>query len=309
MIWMTNPARKNGSPKRSNLNTSTSPTGVFDRDLLRTRKKRCAGSFENHRFLHDLVRGRLQERLQDINRDFNTGIVFSDQPDPWPPYYRSSFISATKPDLIADEEFLPFAHESVDIILSILEIQNINDMPGALIQMRRALKPDGLFLAAMIGGESLHELRSCLTEAELALDGGISPRVHPFADKQQAGALLQRAGFALPVVDSELVTVTYESMTALMHDLRGMGMGNITHDRRRKPATRALFDTAQDLYFRQFAEHDKRLRATFEIIYMIGWAPHESQQKPLKPGSAEKSLAETLKTKEIKTGDFTGRKK
>jgi hypothetical protein len=172
-----------------------------------------------------------------------------------------------------------------------------------LIQIRRALKPDGLFIAALIGGESLMELRTAFTEAESEVEGGLSPRVAPFADVRELGALLQRAGFALPVVDSDRLVVRYESAFALMRDLRRMGATNIAYERRRVPLKRRTLARMATIYAERFADADGRLRASFEIIWLSGWAPHESQQKPLAPGSAAKRLADALGTIEISTGE------
>ncbi len=208
--------------------------------------------------------------------------------------------------VIADEEALPFADGSLDLVVSALALQFVNDLPGTLIQIRRALKPDGLLMAAMIGGDSLTELRESFAEAESEIEGGISPRVAPFADVRDLGGLLQRAGFALPVVDADRLTVRYDSTVALMHDLRAMGASNILTERRRSPLKRATLHKMLEIYARRFADADGRLRATFEVVWLTGWAPHESQQKPLKPGSATARLADALGAKEISAGDKAG---
>ena len=204
---------------------------------------------------------------------------------------------------IADEEALPFADGSLDLVVSALALQFVNDLPGTLIQIRRALKPDGLLLAAMIGGDSLSELREAFAEAESEIEGGISPRVSPFADIRDLGGLLQRAGFALPVIDSDRLTVRYDTPLALMRDLRAMGATNILNERRRTPLKRATLRRMMEIYADRFADADGRLRATFEIVWLTGWAPHDSQQKPLKPGSAAQRLADALGAKEISTGE------
>jgi len=203
----------------------------------------------------------------------------------------------------ADEETLPFAERSLDLVVSALALQFVNDLPGALIQIRRALKPDGLLLAALIGGDSLTELRSAFAAAESEVEGGISPRVAPFADIRELGGLLQRAGFALPVVDSERVAVRYDSALALMRDLRRMGATNILHERLRTPLKRSTLERVMAIYVDRFADADGRVRATFEIIWLSGWVPHESQQKPLKPGSAAQRLADALGTIELPAGE------
>jgi SAM-dependent methyltransferase len=207
----------------------------------------------------------------------------------------------------ADEEALPFADGSLDLVVSALALQLVNDLPGTLIQIRRALKADGLLLAALIGGESLSELREAFAQAESEIEGGISPRVAPFADLREFGALLQRAGFALPVVDSDRLTVRYQSVLALMHDLRRMGATNVLGERRRAPLKRATLARMAEIYAQRFADADGRLRASFEIVWLSGWAPHESQQKPLKPGSAIQRLADALGTREIPAGEKPGR--
>ena len=195
---------------------------------------------------------------------------------------------------VGDAEHLPLATGSCDLVVSALALQSVNDLPGALVQFRRALKPDGLFLAALIGGRTLHELRAALTEAEARISGGASPRVYPFADVRDMGGLLQRAGFALPVADSEQVIVRYADLFALMADLRAMGATSSLVARSRRPAGRALFLEAARVYDERFADADGRVRATFEIVSVSGWAPHESQQAPAKRGSGRVSLAEAL---------------
>jgi SAM-dependent methyltransferase len=198
---------------------------------------------------------------------------------------------------------VPFEPASLDLAVSLLSLQAMNDIPGMLIQIRRALRPDGLFMAAIVGGDSLNELRTAFADAESEVEGGLSPRVAPFADVRELGALLQRAGFALPVVDSERLTVRYDSAPALMHDLRRMGATNVMQERRRRPLKRATLRRMEEIYAGRFADADGRLRASFEIIWLSGWAPHESQQKPLQPGSAAQRLADALGTREIPAGE------
>jgi len=209
--------------------------------------------------------------------------------------------------VVADEEALPFRDASLDLVVSALALQFVNDLPGTLIQIRRTLKPDGLLLAALIGGESLTELRVAFAEAEAEIEGGVSPRVVPFADLRDLGALLQRAGFALPVTDVDRVTVRYASPLALMHDLRRMGAGNVLTARRRTPLRRSTLLRVLEIYAERFADPDGRIRATFEIVWLSGWAPHESQQKPLRPGSAQTRLADALRAQEISAGEKAGR--
>jgi SAM-dependent methyltransferase len=207
----------------------------------------------------------------------------------------------------ADEEALPFGDAVFDLVVSALSLQFVNDLPGALVQIRRALKPDSLFVAALIGGETLPELRQAFAAAESEIEGGVSPRVAPFADLRDLGALLQRAGFALPVTDVDRLTVRYDSVFALMHDLRRMGATNALVDRRRAPLKRATLMRMVQIYAERFADADGRLRATFEIVWLSGWAPHPSQQQPLRPGSAKTRLAEALGTREISAGEKAGR--
>ena len=210
------------------------------------------------------------------------------------------------PRVQADEEALPFADESLDLVVSTLALHWVNDIPGALIQIRRALKPDGLFLGAILGGSTLTELRQCLTEAEAELTGGAGLRVSPFADTYDAAGLLQRAGFALPVADVDRVVVRYPSPLKLIDDLRAMGETNALTDRARQPLSRAVLARAAEIYAARFSEPDGRMVATFDIITMTGWAPHPDQQQPLRPGSAKMRLADALGAVEQPAGDKAG---
>lgn len=198
---------------------------------------------------------------------------------------------------MAPLEQLPLEPASINLAVSPLSLHLTNDTPGMFVQIRRALKPDGLFLAAVPGADTLQELRDVLLQTEVEMTGGASPRVIPFADIRDIGALLQRAGFALPVTDKETYTVRYDSLFELMRDLRAMGMANPLAARSRKPPGRSFFLRAAELYAQRYSDPDGRVRATFSIIYLSGWAPHESQQKPLKPGSAKTRLADALKAK------------
>jgi SAM-dependent methyltransferase len=217
--------------------------------------------------------------------------------------------SASVLKLVCDEEALPFDDASLDLVTSGLSLQFVNDLPGTLVQIRRALKPDGLFLAALIGGDSLSELRQAFATAEAEIENGVSPRVAPFADVRDLGSLLQRAGFALPVTDVDRFTVRYASPLALMHDLRRMGATNALVERSRRPLKRAVLARTMEDYGARFADADGRIRATFEIMWLSGWAPHESQQQPLKPGSAKTRLADALGTQELSTGEKAGPEK
>jgi SAM-dependent methyltransferase len=205
--------------------------------------------------------------------------------------------------VVADEEVLPLADNTLDLVVSALSLQAVNDLPGVLVQVRRALKPDGLFLAALLGGDTLAELRQSFAVAESELEGGVSPRVAPFPDLRDMGALLQRAGFALPVTDVDRITVRYATPLGLLRDLRHMGAANPLVERRRVPLRRATLARAMEIYAQRFADPDGKVRASFDIIWLSGWSPHESQQKPLRPGSAEQRLADALGTTEIAAGE------
>lgn len=208
--------------------------------------------------------------------------------------------------LVGDEEALPFAEHSLDLVASLFALQGVNDLPGTLVQVRRALRPDGLFVACLAGGATLGELRQALTEAESEIEGGASPHVSPFADVRDMGALLQRAGFALPVTDVDSVVVRYSDALALMRDLRAMGATNALLARHRRPLRRATLLRAAEIYGSRFSDPDGRVRATFEIVWLSGWAPHDSQQKPLRPGSAQRRLAEALGVPEQPAGEKPG---
>lgn len=267
---------------------------LFDRALLRARQDRARRSGAEP-FLLERVSADLAERLQAVTRQFSHG---ADLGTPGDQVRRAlagqaELKSVALPD--RDDEALPLAADSADLVVSALALHAVNDLPGVLAQIRRALKPDGLFLAAMVGGDTLTELRQAFAAAETEVEGGISPRVAPFADLRDAGALLQRAGFALPVTDVDRIVVRYDNAFALMQDLRRMGATNVLVERRRAPLRRATLLRMAAIYSERFADADGRIRATFDIVWMSGWAPHESQQKPLKPGSAKMSLEEAVK--------------
>jgi SAM-dependent methyltransferase len=207
---------------------------------------------------------------------------------------------------LGDEEALPAAEGRFDLAVSLLSLQSVNDLPGALIQIRRALKPDGLFMGCLFGGGTLAELRQAFAQAESEVEGGLSPRVAPLADVRDLGSLLQRAGFALPVTDVETVTVRYADPFGLMRDLRAMGLTNALAERRRAPLRRATLIRAMEVYAERFSDPDGRVRATFETLWLSGWSPHESQQKPLKPGSAKMRLADALGVPERSAGEKAG---
>jgi SAM-dependent methyltransferase len=285
---------------------------VFDRSLTKLRLKRALAAgypdFLLARAVEDLDE-RLAAVLRRFGRAADLGSVL--------PVARAALLARSETlsrmaetpdksaDLVGDLEALPFAPASIDLACSLLALHAVNDLPGALVQIRRALKPDGLFIGCLLGGRSLNELRQALLEAEIATTGGASPRVAPFADLRDLGTLLQRAGFALPVVDSETVTARYGDMLGLLRDLRALGWTNALVDRKPGALRRDTLLQAAQLYAERFADPDGRLRATFEIVWLSGWAPHESQQKPLRPGSAKARLADALGVPEQGAGKIT----
>ena len=275
-------------------NPTTTPL-LFDRALLRARQAR-AQRLGSATFLLDRVAEDLAERLHAVLREFQQAA------DIGTPGAGLRDALAGRVGMIAPVELpdiesrgLALASQSIDLAVSALALQFVNDLPGVLAQIRRALKPDGLLLAAMLGGDTLTELRQCFAAAEAEREGGMSPRVAPSTDLRDIGALLQRAGFTLPVTDVDRVVVRYDSAFALMADLRRMGATNVLVERRRVPTRRATMLRMAQLYGERFADSDGRIRATFDVIWLCGWAPHASQQQPLKPGSAKASLAEAVK--------------
>lgn len=291
---------------------------VFDRGAVRRHRERAAPSFAGHRFLVAEVAERLADRLSDVTREFAAaldlgchsgelaatlkgrgGIRRLVQAD----LSEAMVRRASGARLVCDEELLPFAPASFDLILSVLSLHWVNDLPGALAQIARCLKPDGLFLAALLGGETLHELRQALITAELEEEGGASPRVSPFVELRDAGGLLQRAGLALPVVDSDTITVTYGDALELMAELRGMGESNAVLGRRHGLTRRATLLRAAELYRELYGDGEGRLPATFQVLTLTAWAPHESQPIPLAPGSARARLAAALGADEHSAGE------
>ncbi|MGL4397402.1 MAG: methyltransferase domain-containing protein [Hyphomicrobium sp.] len=294
--------------------TATPNPHIFDRALLRRRRCRFAGRARDHDFLMVRVADDFVERLSVVKRTFSRIAIVGAHPgivaEKLARLYPDAMIIEcdSGPSLLAgrahasvvcDEEALPFADQSLDLIVSPLALQHVNDVPGVLAQMRRSLKPDGLLLASLLGGETLKELRASWLEAEADVTGGASPRVAPFADVRALGALLQRAGFALPVVDSDTVIARYASPLAVIRDVRGMGASNVLNDRRRVPVTKGLLMRALDIYGERTQGSDGRVPATFEIVTLTGWCPHESQQTPLRPGSAAMRLADALGVPEL----------
>ena len=292
--------------------SAAAPPNIFDRALIGVRLDRAwrEAAGRDADFLLRRAADELAERLILVKRDFAFAV---DIGSPGP---HAAEILAARPGrgatlrlaptagsagsgdfsvLVGDIERLPLAAESADLVVSLLALHHVNDLPGAMIQIRRVLRPDGLFVAALAGGDTLTELRQSLTVGESEISGGVSPRVAPFADARALGGLLQRAGFALPVVDVDTLVVRYAELSALMRDLRAFGAANALVERSRKPLRRAALARAAEFYRERFADPDGRLRATFETVWLTGWAPHESQPKPLRPGSATARLADALK--------------
>jgi len=297
--------------------SETAPTLLFDRQAWRRHRERAArcGCVD---FLHAEIAARLVDRLDQIDRRFRVvldlGVHCGALSRALAARADVERIVAADPALAflaqnrglrvaADPELIPFRDHSFDLAVSALALHWVADLPGALVQLRRALKADGLLLAAMLGGATLGELRTALIEAELAEEGGASPRVSPTAELADAAALLQRAGFAMPVADSDTITVTYPDLSALLRDLRGMGETNALAARRRMTLRRATLARAAAIYAERFGGADGHIPATFEILYLTGWAPDASQPKPLKPGSAARRLADALGTVELSAGD------
>jgi SAM-dependent methyltransferase len=318
------------------------PPLIFDRMLLRTRRQRAL-RLGPATFLLDQVADEFANRLRLVLRRFDLAVDLGTptaavrtallrdgaigtmiavdpmigplptfpRPLPNPPPHAGEGREGASGDhaaalglhVVADEEALPIADNALDLVVSGLSLQAVNDLPGVLTQVRRALKPDGLFIAALLGGDTLTELRQSFAMAESELDGGVSPRVAPFTDLRDLGSLLQRAGFALPVTDVDRITARYATPLGLLHDLRHMGAANPLVERRRVPLRRATFMRAMELYADRFADPDGRVRASFDIMWLSGWSPHESQQKPLRPGSAKQRLADALDTTEITAGE------
>ena len=273
----------------------SAPPPLTDRPALARRRQRA-----EHQgfaaFLHELAADLIEERLDEVNRRFTDIAVVTGHPAFW---------SGRFPDarIVADDEVLDLSPGTHDLVLHALALHWANDPVGQLVQARRALRPDGLFLGVAFGGQTLAELRTALAEAEVALTGGLSPRVLPMGEIRDLGALLQRAGFALPVADSLTQTVTYESLHALLRDLRAMGETNALAARDRRPPPRNMFGEASRVYSAAFPAEPDRVRATFELVFLTGWAPADTQPKPLRPGSARARLADALSAVEMPAGD------
>lgn len=302
----------------------SSPPRLFDRALHRLRLDRAAPRYGQADFLKARAAADVAERLEPIMRSFPLAVdlgarngAFARALAASPARERVGLLIETDlsarmlagragPRAQVDEERLPFAEESLDLAVSTLALHWTNDLVGALIQIRQALKPDGLFIGALMGGSSLTELRQSLLAAEAELSDGAGLRVSPFADALDAAGLLQRAGFALPVADADRVTVRYSHPLKLIADLKAMGETNVLTDRARQPLGRAVLARACEIYAERFADPDGRVRATFDLVIMTGWAPHPDQQQPLRPGSAKMRLADALHAREIPAGEKPG---
>ena len=291
---------------------------IFDRELLRLRRDRCVKQAQAHDFLVSRIADDFEARLSAINRRFECGVNLGAYHGLLSRRLReldgvSDIIDleissglleqCTGLRVQADEEFLPIKDKSIDLFVSGLQLQFVNDLPGTLIQMRRALRPDGLLLVSLLGGQTLWELREAWLVAESEISGGASPRVAPFADVRELGGLLQRAGFALPVADSDVVRVTYNNVLSLMRDIKSMGASNCLVARSRVPVTRTLLARVGEIYHERFCSGSGRVSATFEIVTLTAWGPHEGQQKPIAPGSAKTRLSDALGVREYSAGD------
>jgi len=282
---------------------------VFDRAAVRRHRNRMATRLPLHDFLLAEVAERLRDRLADVQRRFSSAlliggagyedVVFERRPERLVVGdIAARRIGEDRRDAVVfDEEAIPFAGQGFDLVVGLLTLHWVNDLPGALIQINRALKPDGLFLAVMLGAGTLDELRSAWMKAELEVHGGASPRVSPFADVRSLGGLLQRAGFALPVIDTDRVTATYSDAIRLMREVRGMGEANALVGRTKSFTRRETLFRMAEIYQAEFGDDDGRIPASFDLVTLTGWAPDASQPKPLKPGSGKTSLADVLGTK------------
>jgi len=285
---------------------------IFERALVRARRTRAAAlSSRADLFLVERMAGDICDRLAAVERQFHRAVIHGGRASLFrdalarEPAASSRIENLIQSDVaavlagpggvVADADALPFRAESLSLFISLATLHAIDDLPGALVQIRAALRPDGLFIGSFFGGETLSELRAALGAAEVEIEGGLSPRIAPFVDVREGAGLLQRAGFSLPVADRDRVTVTYETPFALFQDLRAMGETNALSARRRRPMRRATLGRAMEIYAERYALPNGRVRATFDIVTLTGWTPHDNQQVPLKPGSAKASLADALK--------------
>jgi len=274
---------------------------LFDQTLLATRRARAANGFAQADFIHRGIAAEMKERLEEVNKTFLAPAIIGWQAELW------ADVMGVKAVLVPDAEVLALEEGAHDLVLHALGLHWSNDPVGQLVQARRALAPDGLMIAALFGGQTLQELRASLAEAEVELSGGLSPRVAPMGELRDLGALLQRAGFGLPVADMRRMDVTYPSPMHLMAELRMMGESNVMAARARSPMRRALLARTSEIYATHFPAANGGVRATFEVAFLTGWAPHDSQQKPLRPGSAAARLADALGTVEHSAGEKAGK--
>jgi len=274
---------------------------IFDKNLWRQRLTCHHHKFADHNFLHEWVDKQILNRLDVIKKEYETALYIGHSSNELASEDKIKNLIHLSPNsnghIVGDDEFLPIKNNSLDLIISNLCLHHANDLLGSLIQSQYSLKSDGLFVGALLGGESLYELRQVLQQTEMELFGGISPRIAPFADIKALGGLMQRTQYALPVVDSEKVIVEYSDFTKMLHDLRYMGESNFLIERQNKYLGKKFWQRAEEIYKEQFSE-DHKFITTYEIIFVLGWKPHESQQKPMKPGTAKNRLADSLKTTE-----------
>lgn len=292
--------------KKAEFKVAAKESDIFNRRLLKLRRENSAASFGSHDFLNLEITNRLLDNLGDIKRDFNIILNMNAHDAALKAHFKEDpliikqdlahAMVKTSPFLAlqGDEEYLPFRNKSVDLVLSSLNLHWVNDLPGALIQILHSLKPDGLFLSALFGGETLYELRQSMLKADMDVLGGSIPHISPTMDIKDAGGLMQRAGFALPVVSTERITVTYRDPFALMKELKGMGENNVLSKGYKGLSSKKSMMKMAEFYHADFANSVGRIPATFDILYFQGWAPHESQQQPLKPGSASMALKDVL---------------
>jgi len=276
------------------------PPALFDADLLARRRERAA-RLGGADFLHEAVAAEVAERLKEVNRSFRAAAVVGPRASLWAALLAPAGIGVVR--AVPDSEVLDLEEGAHDLVVHGLGLHWANDAVGQLVQARRALRPDGLLIAALFGGETLHELRAALAEAEVATTGGLSPRIAPMGEIRDLGGLLQRAGLAMPVADGHRIEVSYGSGLAVMRDLRAMGETNVMHDRERRPMRRTMLAAALAGYGDRFGLEDGRVPATFEVIFLTGWAPAADQPKPLRPGSAAARLADALGTTERSAGE------
>lgn len=278
------------------------PPNLFDREALKLRRKRAQGMGNKGGFLHIEAADQVAEKLLEVKKTFKDASIIGPRADLWA---KTLALSPELPTfrVVEDKEIIEIEQSSLDLAIHGLALHWHNDPVGQLVQIRRALRPDGLMIAALFGGKTLNQLRKAFAEAESEIEGGISPRIAPMGEIRDLGSLIQRAGFALPVADSIEMTVTYESPLHLMQDLRAMGETNVMTDRRKTPLKRQTLLRTCEIYTQNFCGPDGRINASFEIMYLTGWAPSDTQQKPLRPGSAKHRLADALGVNEISLDD------